>query len=178
MELMCEATNSVLGMTLKWPERKGIAMLITIGERTKGYMATLELKEYPFTEDELKTNFRMLLKKFHPDMGNGNKTKTVEIIEAYKELKNLAIIAPEQKQRKKMKSDDLFSLFVKCERCHGTGEVARTRFSGDPSFTTKVTQIPCAFCQGKKVYYPKGKAELSPCPHCHGWGTVLFRQRV
>lgn len=98
-------------------------MVISIGENTKEAMKTLEIKEFPFSNKLLRKNFAILLNTYHPDKNNGagDKNKTREIIEAYNILKNLAsenINIDEPK--KKMKSDDLFSLWERCSFCSGS----------------------------------------------------------
>lgn len=97
---------------------------ITIGDTTRKNMKLLGIVEYPFTIALLKQKYFAVLSKVHPDKnnGNGDVKLTREVIEAYSWLKNLSIecISPGE-PKKKMKSDDIFSLWVCCESCGGSG---------------------------------------------------------
>lgn len=101
-------------------------MLITIGEKTRENMNVLGIKDYPFTETELKSCFRALIKEEHSDISSdkNSKEKSQKIISAYNELKNLATI------EKKINGDhvvvkrdveDLFDFSQPCSSCQGMG---------------------------------------------------------
>ena len=68
-------------------------MRITIGNQTEKLMRIIGINEYPFTEEQLKINYRALLFKYHPDHNNSNEAekKTRKIIDAYKNLLPLSI---------------------------------------------------------------------------------------
>lgn len=152
-------------------------MKIKIGDKTKEYMKILEVTEYPFTISILQTNYKALLMKNHPDRGGSNE-KTACIITAYKELKNLAIGTPQKIEKKKLKCKDIFSLFELCPICGGTGKrfVKSYRMVDKTQGKTRIKT--CPDCLGKKVYYPPGEHELSPCKLCKGWGTIKLSKNL
>jgi len=109
-------------------------MRITIGESTKKAMECLNIELYPFTYEELKSNFRELMKKYHPDVAKGNKEeaekKTKDITNSFRLIENLAIdtgTISEDKARitKELEEDDMFIFWEKCEECFGTGRIRR-----------------------------------------------------
>jgi DnaJ-class molecular chaperone len=137
-------------------------MKVTIGDRTKEAMAILKIQEFPFSEKLLKKNFRIILDHFHPDKnkGKGSHEKTVEAINAYKVLKNLALESIDSsKAKKKMKSDELFSMWVKCMSCYGTGRVTHRRFVGyrrvglfSSESVHETVLVQCRKCKGLGEY--------------------------
>jgi DnaJ-class molecular chaperone len=139
-------------------------MLITIGPKTREHMDTLNIKNYPFTESELKANFRQLIKTYHEDVSTNKnaKSKSQWCINAYNELKNIAISDDEQinKNNPLANSDnglerDLFDFSEPCVECNGQGSVKTT------------TMIPCGRCDLKNLYYD----------YDYSWTNSFFGQR-
>lgn len=158
-------------------------MFFSIGENTREAMETLEIKEFPFSAKLLKKNFSILLNAYHPDKNNGkgDKEKTRKIIEAYNILRNLSsenINIDEPK--KKMKSDELFSLWEKCPECLGSGTVKRQRFNGytkcncDSPFTVYFRVIMCRSCGGSGRFKQK-RGKIVTCRDCHGSGKISIK---
>lgn len=132
-------------------------MNISIGGKSMDAMKLLNIDSYPFSEIELKQNFRSLIKIFHEDNG-GNKNDARKIIEAYNHLKNLAISSDDKieddVEKSKIINDDLFT--EECYECHGSG------FHMIP----KTTPIRC-FCNNGKT--------ISKCKKCNGSGRFTFK---
>jgi DnaJ-class molecular chaperone len=122
-------------------------MKITIGESTKERMAILNIENFPFSEKELKSNFRKLLHIHHEDKG-GSKNKTQQIIEAYNFLKNMVVenVSDSSKPAK----DDLFDLSARCHVCNGLGSVLERQFG----------------------YFSSGEQIKKQCYKCKGTGKV------
>ena len=106
-------------------------MRISIGERTKEAMAILGIEGYPFSVDELSTNFRSLIKVYHPDKNPSKESenKAKSLISAYKHLKNLTVNtfvldSDKERVRKVFEEDeDIFTIWDKCPDCKGSGVV-------------------------------------------------------
>jgi len=143
-------------------------MRVVIGGNTQRYMEILGIKSYPFTPEELKYRFRSLIKQYHSDINkNSDDSDTKKIIEAYNNLKNLAVsdrVSEEEKQnqfdRWEKENKDLFTLWDTCPHCEGTGKVTRSIYH-------KATG--CKFCNYT------GTIEIGICFDCHGSGR--FKQR-
>jgi len=110
-------------------------MKISIGGKTEDAMKILSINSYPFSPEELSRNFRILAKFNHPDVtGNPNDNKKVrKIIEAYKHLKNLAILFTSENeikatQQRFEEDEDMFGLWDICPDCKGTGKIQRTDY--------------------------------------------------
>jgi len=101
-------------------------------------MSLLGVEEFPFTSDQLKRGYRQSLLKYHPDHNRGTeaKSKTIDIIKAYKEIRNLAIDLSDADEEK-AKSDiskaesDLFDLTEECSLCRGLGYKISTHHEGE-----------------------------------------------
>lgn len=132
-------------------------MIISIGEKTKDCMKIIGIEAYPFYEDELKSKFRLLIKKYHEDKG-GNKQQSQNIIEAYNHLKNLAQQRDEI-ENNTLKREDNNDLFTEdCPRCKGTG----IRYMHEQIAEN------CIWCygSGKRTTY---------CPKCKGTGKFTMK---
>ena len=114
-------------------------MKIIIGENTEKAMEVLGIESYPFTYEELKSSYRVLAKKYHPDVAKGNReeaeNKFKEINSSFKLIENLAMNSgaiSEDKARitKELEKDDMFSFWIKCERCFGTGRIRKFVYQG------------------------------------------------
>ena len=156
-------------------------MRITIGESTKQYMKILNLNDYPFTTEALKTNFRKLIKKVHSDINKrpNSKEKTQKLIEAYTNLKNLVVTPLEQEKafgdfekdnedifalyntcpicKGKRKQKGLKKVYHKCPKCHGTGNK---------------TSI-CRICNGTGKFRRK-RGDIVDCLRCKGFGRFVY----
>lgn len=160
-------------------------MIITIGENTKKMMEVLEIKEFPFSATLLKKNFKLLLDKYHPDKNNGkgDNNKTRQIIEAHNALRNLTFenITIDEPKRK-LKSDDLFSLWEKCTECKGSGKVETQEFVGyspcdcdwSRSSNWPSRREYCRACRGTGKFKLRS-GRIVTCIACHGYGTRTIR---
>jgi len=150
-------------------------MRITIGQNTQKAMECLGIESYPFTYEELKSNFRRLMKKYHPDIAKGDKEKaeekSKEINSSFKLIENLAINMngiSENKARiiKELEKDDMFTFWEKCECCFGTGKIRRFI---DKGFGKRpdITFDPCWKCKGV------GKIKINPFNPAIRKGAIL-----
>jgi DnaJ-class molecular chaperone len=110
-------------------------MNIKIGSTTKANMKILNIDKFPFSLEQLSTNYRKLLITNHPDNG-GSPEKTQQIIVAYSELKNLAIHVTDEtaaiiNKEKESDKDNVFEkvFWRKCSTCKGTGKVVYTSYN-------------------------------------------------
>lgn len=99
-------------------------MIIKIGGETEKHLKILDIS-YPFTTDELKSSYRKLIKKNHPDKG-GSKEKSQELNKSYKYLLLLAVNPDPEKLRQLEKQQeeeekDIFALWEHCTHCNGKG---------------------------------------------------------
>ena len=150
-------------------------MRIVIGEETEKAMECLNLKTYPFTSEELKTNFRSLMKEYHPDIAKGSKEeaekKAKEINYSYRLIENLAIdinAISKDKARitKELEKDDMFDFWAKCEHCFGTGRIRRFVYRGHMK-RKDITFDPCWRCSGT------GKIKIDPFNPVIRKGAIL-----
>ena len=122
-------------------------MRISIGAVTEEAMKQLEIRDYPFSPEELSINFRAIIKLCHPDVVREKdgvlEEKAKRVITAYKHLKNLAVsFMVEEKQKTKVmrafeEDEDLFTFWDTCPECKGKGKVER------PSFLNSVRCDEC-----------------------------------
>ena len=150
-------------------------MKITIGEDTKRAMKYLDIESYPFTYDELKSNYLILAKKHHPDVAKGNKeeaeNKMKSINSSFRLIKNLALNIgkiSEDKARiiKELEKDDMFTFWKKCEHCFGTGKIRRFVYRGHMKRKDTVFD-PCWRCSGT------GKIKIDPFNPAIRKGAIL-----
>lgn len=165
-------------------------MNIIIGDRTRKYMDTLGIVDFPFSEQLIKSNFRQLALKYHPDI---NKTveaekKFIRIKEAYDAIINLATCVTQEDieielKNQKDKEEDIFALYNECELCKGTGKVLERQTIYEPiDPSAKHKPQPCILC--RKVRCPKcDKGEFTlrsgrkvTCLHCEGSGVLPDRK--
>ena len=147
-------------------------MIIKTSNKTRECMDILGIEEFPFSEKELKTKYRLLLKRNHPDAsGAGETDKTIQIIAAYKHLKNLVAENIETEGEKPEEPDDIFNLTEKCPICNGKGVVARREWAWEGcekcGGTGKVN-IKCKYCNDGKFTTRSGK--IVDCRVCKGTG--------
>lgn len=104
-------------------------MLITIGQNTEKQMKILGIENYPFSASMLKQNFRNLIQINHPDKKGGSKEKAQNIIDAYNNLKNLALNDITEKDKNNAETiiaeqeRDIFAVLDTCPNCKGIGEI-------------------------------------------------------
>jgi len=149
-------------------------MKIELGEITRGHMAILGIEEFPFTEAELKTKYRALLKQEHPDSSGKKSGAVIKVIEAYKHLKNLVSEnVPTEDVPIEEDSDDLFDLTEQCPKCKGKKAVAERVWTSTPGECmlcngTGEVPIKCKFCESGKFKTRSGK--IVDCRVCKGTG--------
>jgi len=165
-------------------------LLISIGGRTQKFMDVLGIKDYPFTESELKTAYRTAIKKAHPDK-QGSEEMAKVINGAYSELKNIAL--SDQKERKEgsvvdiEKEHDIFDLSEPCESCNGTGvdsyvqsvecnrcDKAIMSFFSRYREASGYKKLKCYPCKGTGVFKLRNGKEVE-CRKCHGEGTFIVK---
>lgn len=150
-------------------------MRITIGQETEKAMECLGINSYPFTYEELKTNYINLIKQHHPDIAKDNKQeateKTKKIIISFKLIENLALntgTISEDKARitKEIEKDDMFDFWIKCEHCFGTGKIRRFVYRGHMK-RKDIVFDPCWRCSGT------GKIKIDPFNPAIRKGAIL-----
>jgi DnaJ-class molecular chaperone len=150
---------------------------VIIGDKTKEAMTLMGIEIFPFTESEIKSKFRNLAKKYHPDKLNGDNSSMKKINVAYSHIKYLAIkdngIAEKGKNilKEEQKNEDIFQLFDTCEKCKGTGEITRYSMAYEVP-CIRCREIPCWYSRFKPI--PIGKIQVR-CGDCRGTGK--FKQR-
>jgi DnaJ-class molecular chaperone len=128
---------------------------------------------YPFTESELKHNYRELAFKYHPDH-NGDAEKFKALHTSYEFLLPFCSEKKSENAKTTFEGDLIINLgkglgdtinSTDCPKCNGLGYHTQTheRFNYD-----KQVQYLCGYCHGK------GKLKLFyywiNCPHCSGDG--------
>jgi len=148
--------------------------------------------EWPFTYDQLKTNYRSLLLEYHPDQNNGNgKEKTIEVIGAYKILKNLAMENLKSEEPILDEGiDDIFRDVYKerCKHCDGLGykiEKDNKRFCPECVQSVTFSVLLYRRYQPKKCFDCKGTGMFTlrsgravQCRKCKGTGTFQLTCRA
>ena len=166
---------------------------ITIGNKTKESMKILEIESFPFTESDLKSNYRQLAKINHPDKLNGSTSLMKKINEAYSHIKNLVIKDDELELKKEdilkaeRKNEDIFELFNTCERCKGTGEISNYRpgynewcsrclknVLGRVIATGKI-KVGCGACNGSGKFKQRRNGRVVNCYRCEGKGWLFIK---
>jgi len=153
-------------------------MLITIGENSKKYMKVLGIEQYPFTEAELKSRFRLLIKQFHSDINSDKKFKNHDrlIIEAYNHLKNLVISNIDKSNNIiEAEDSDIFTLWDQCPECKGTGKEETRYHRGGLTLCSKCHGLGwqilyCKCCKGTGKYKQKSD-KIVNCYRCKGTGV-------
>lgn len=145
--------------------RGGEIMRIVIGKNTERFMSVLGITSYPFSPEILSSQFKVAIKTHHPDNG-GKKEKAQEIIEAYKNLKNLAVSVSKEDteevlRRFEEQDGDLFKLWEDCKQCNGKGHL----------FSRGYRNKGCRLCNFIGLYYMK-----TVCRSCKGTGK--FKQKL
>lgn len=144
-------------------------MRIFIGNETEKAMAILQINRFPFSETELKKNYKQLVFIYHPDRNNGSDEsvkRTKQIINAYNKIKNLATPEPNEKEAVKIQEhyekekEDVFTFWEKCDRCNGTGRIITKKYIGE--------YLDYLFSSIKQ----KPKYEVNNCPKCRGAGEI------
>jgi len=166
-------------------------MRITIGDRTEKYLAILELK-YPFSEEQLKTAFRIKAKETHPD---SNKEKDSEdfrkVKEAAEYLLPLCVDLEHEKEEHvaslKRSEGDIFKMTRKCTTCGGKGfrifpeRSCEACSSGLFSIMLGIrgvgkVRIRCPECRGSGIFTLRSGREVE-CRRCKGLGRVSINCR-
>jgi len=182
-------------------------MRITIGDKTKEFMLLLGISDYPFSSKELSEKFRIAVRVVHPDIQTGVKdnTMTRRVIEAYKNLKNLAIdtSGEEAKFYQDEAEKDLFELTEICPECKGRRTRIIERYDGYcPDCMSPrnyfgmmfalgrlkgsgYQKVECKKCKGTGKFYDKicfncngtGKSKIR-CKTCRGNGYIVSAVKV
>ena len=146
-------------------------MRISLGENSKKALKLFNL-EYPFSSENLKSSYRPLLLKHHPDKNGGDaqsEKMTRLIISSYEHIEHLAKdnLATGKKVHKN--KDDMFDLTEVCPKCKGEGVEC---------FTYKGYLNPCPDCT--PIYHlmgfntPSGRKAVA-CNQCAGTGKFTLR---
>ncbi len=102
----------------------------------------LELNEN-FTDEELKSNHKKLVKKYHPDnITTGNEKRFLEIEEAYNYLNNKEYLKGNNNSSFESDSGNV------CPVCGGRGWKRKSVKTPNGLFAQKVK---CSYCKGKGV---------------------------
>lgn len=135
---------------------------------------------YPFSENELKTAFRLLALKYHPDKG-GTPEAFIQVKEAYDFLLPLCRDLSTKGKQYTVEGQLLDSLGKgilttlnsdKCPTCRGLGWVTLTHTEHRRELDRK-----CYYCKGTGIV-PKGVGFLGSmiCLHCFGLGYTSGRE--
>lgn len=180
-------------------------MIISIGEGTKKHMKVLGIIDYPFTVSFLKSSYRSMSMKFHPDLNEGKDTtedmKKVNL--AFSALENLAIADTEKVENvfqfipKFKKSEDIFELTKECDECFGKG-IKTTIYPSSRTFeecpdcnkystysfmfgprtrSTGIKTLACHPCGGTGIFKQRNGREV-PCNRCYGTGKFEVKCRT
>ncbi len=172
---------------------------ISIGENSRKAMKILGIESFPFTNKELKTNFRTLAKRHHSDKG-GDDEMMKKLNEAYSILEHLAVedvteegMRSSSIRKRKHKEDDMFILYDPCPECDGSGFRYRTRFDGLKECSDcggsgkKEFENKCRACKGTGKFTQKSGRTVNcnrckgtgvfsthtmKCQTCNGWGQI------
>lgn len=137
-------------------------MQVTIGRNTKAAMDVLMISDFPFSSSTLKSNYRTLAKKYHPDV-NPTKdahTMTKKIINAFSILENLATFELKDNEVRIIKEEyekdklDMFSFYNPCTACNSTGKTVR-RTVGFKNYRVEICTVCKGLCKVKlEVFNP------------------------
>jgi DnaJ-class molecular chaperone len=168
-------------------------MIFKIGGKTREMMEVLGIAEYPFTPEEITSRFRKLIKESHKDVNpNADESESKRLIEAYKNLKNLAIAVADDNTRsvafsayEKDKSD-MFALWKTCPNCHGAGNFPHKQYVDHRELcprcssnfkawrrTKGIRQFKCSDCNGTGKFMLRSGNEVD-CRTCKGTGTIKW----
>lgn len=173
-------------------------MRITIGNKTEDYMKVMGIQTYPFTESMLKTVYRELAKKYHPDIIKGDGKEMKAINEAYKWLLPLALRNGDLSEKPVEKEpEDMFDLTDTCPDCKGekytktyvactSCSVRAFDFFGSYYTPTGRIKGTCSVCAGRGYLEKKGKKIVCDgcngkkkfdqvCPVCNGTKTTAIK---
>lgn len=166
---------------------------IKIGNKTEKAMKLLNIQSFPFTESEVKSKFREMIKNCHPDRVKGNDYLAKKVIKAYTHIKNLAVsdrsVASLAKDILNAESanEDIFELFDDCKKCKGTGKIinhhkAYTEYCDRCIKSTRIffgyykrvptgkIKVPCKSCGGTGKFKQCNSKKIVPCLSCAGKG--------
>jgi len=151
------------------------------GNRTEEDMKLLEINEYPFSETELKINFRKIAFEKHPDHGGDGK-EFGRVHEAYERLLRISILFHFKKEGKKVEEEEigLFELKEKCNVCGGLGHrtirVPISEPCNECGGSGRKT-LKCKYCENG--LYKMKNSGIRRCRVCLGtgiWKTVICRR--
>jgi DnaJ-class molecular chaperone len=148
-------------------------MRITIGDKSQECMKLLGIDQYPFSSRSLSSAFRIKMKQVHPDKEHGDHNMAVEVIQAYKHLKNLALdIGEETPDISEEEEFDLFRLWETCPSCKGR-KIEEIHQSKMPC--PECTFGPSIFFWASRSFFGRshlGK-KLLRCNRCGGSGKFI-----
>ena len=155
-------------------------MFITIGQNTRKNMEILKIKDYPFTEETLKYNYRSIVKTCHPDLFPENKELEnlfKKVSQAYESLQYLAkTVSLEEKEvelrKQEQDKDDIFAVYDTCTKCNGQGTVIEKRVSYYEEIINGCSYCSskCIACDGTGKFIQRNKKEVT-CRVCNGSGV-------
>jgi len=147
----------------------------------------------PFIENDLKRNFRSLIKAEHPDKNYGDKKAeekaeevSKKILETYKLLKKHistkinSDISPTLLKEWEEEEKDITNIYDPCPRCKGTKyeqKIISVRVNCPNCKGTGIVKLKCKYCDDG--IYTSRKGFKIPCKSCHGsgiWKEVPCKQ--
>ena len=144
-------------------------MIFNPSKATLNYMKILNIKEYPFTNDNLTSAFREKAKEHHADTGDNDTDMMRKVIEAKDALK---ILTSEEVNTPKTEGDAPNGATKKCNSCHGSCVKIYYGFPRRESCTNcddgKVT-LKCKCCNSGRFKLRSGRKV--PCNACKGTGV-------
>jgi len=156
-----------------------------VGRTTEKHMEVLEINSFPFTEDDVKANYKRLVKERHVDAGGSNEEYS-EINVARDYLMNLCttdgMITKEIRDTLAGDSDsDLFQLTETrtCRRCSGDGTItAKVEKECRTCEGTGHHYTKCRACNGTGDFYLKKSGRKVKCRKCSGTGTFINKRGI
>lgn len=139
------------------------------------YMNILGIKEIPFTENELKKNYRRVIKIAHPDLGGSNE-ESAKVNEAYNELLPYCgqHLSYQQKQRIPRYNTITVQQRIFCPSCIGLGyTLERKTCIIEKSILKTILNYLFYIITGRSIT----KLETVMCKHCGGSGIVTIHRK-
>lgn len=152
-------------------------MRITLSGDTQRHLDTMRLT-FPFSEDDLKKNYRDLAKKVHPDViKKATNEDFLKLQNAYEYLQAYTLVEESEavlQRNNPHNDDDMFALKEKCPHCTG-GNILRKRTAYYHHDCEKCNDDSKRKVQNYKV--PVGMVGV-PCKKCNAGKFTLKSGRV
>lgn len=139
--------------------------------------------KFPFTKDDLKKRYRVLVMEYHPDKNPNSKIceEKIKVINvAYENLIKIALdkvevktsLSEELRKKWDQEEEDMFSIFNPCSECNGSrvSYVFRTiRQTCSNCGGSGIVKLKCKYCSGTGIFTNKFGRKV-PCRACNETG--------